>query len=104
MFRFLLAALFALAIGDARAQTGCPAGVSIACVATVATPTASSASAIATSATPALAASLVLKAGAGNLYGATVTTGSTPGYLLITNTATVPTISATWSSLSQSLR
>lgn len=45
---------------------------------------------IAPSATSALSSGVVLKAAAGNLYGITMTTSSTPGYLLIFNAATVP--------------
>lgn len=40
--------------------------------------------------TSAVAAGQVLKAGAGNLYGLNVVSGGTAGYVLITNTTTVP--------------
>lgn len=39
---------------------------------------------------PALTGGLVAKASAGYLYGVNVTTGATAGYVLVTNTATIP--------------
>lgn len=54
------------------------------------TPTDLAAAAIPNTATAAVAASLVLKAAAGNLYGYNITTGASAGYLMIFNSTTAP--------------
>jgi hypothetical protein len=59
-------------------------------VASTESPTSVAASALAVQATSVAAASLVLKAAAGNLYGYNVVTGASAGYLMAFDSATVP--------------
>jgi hypothetical protein len=98
----VLAAVLVLAglARPAMAQpTGCPALSVAPCVTVtntgfanfdVSTASSASTAGIAPSATSAAASNLVLKASAGNVYGATVTTSTTPGYLMIFNATSAP--------------